>query len=96
MSPWKNSQSTDRFANVSTLGLKHSLPLEDLRELVLGLLSNLQEEVQEAGAGSASGSIASNFRIAVAGWDPVLIHCMLFFLCRAKPCMPLRLPLQTQ
>ena len=79
---------TNNYANVSTLGLKHPLPLEDRRELVLGVLNKLQDKVQEVCAGS--------FRIAVAGWDPVLIHCMLLFLCRAKPCMPLRLPLQTQ
>ena len=80
----------DKYANVSTLGLKHPLPLEERKELVLGLLNKLQEEVADAAAASASGSIAGNFRIAVASWGVVIIHAVLFYLCRAKPNMPLR------
>lgn len=79
--------SSDKYANVSTLGLKHPLPLEDRKELVLGLLNRLQEEVSEAAAASAP---AGNFRIAVASWGPILIHAVLYYLCRAKPGMPIR------
>ena len=77
---------TNNYANVSTLGLKHPLPLEDRRELVLGVLNKLQDEVQEV----SSGSVQGIFRIAVASWGPVLIHAVLYYLCRAKPGMPLR------
>ena len=77
---------TNNYANVSTLGLKHPLPLDDRRELVLGVLNKLQDEVQEV----SSGSVQGNFRIAVASWGPVLIHAVLFYLCRARPGMPLR------
>ena len=81
-SSWKNPEGNNRFANVSTLGLKQPLPLEDRRELVLGLLNKLQDEVQDVASG--------NFRITVASWGPVLIHAVLFYLCRARPGMPLR------
>ena len=81
-SSWKNPEGNNRFANVSTLGLKQPLPLEDRRELVLGLLNKLQDEVQDVASG--------NFRITVASWGPVLIHAVLFYLCRARPSMPLR------
>ena len=77
----------DKYGNVSTLGLKHPLPLEDRRELVLGLLSRLQEEVSEAAAASAP---AGSFRIAVGNWGPLVIHAVLYYLCRARPCMPIR------
>ena len=86
-STWKNLEGHDKYANVSTLGLKHPLPMEDRRGLVLGLLNKLQEKVPEVLSGS--------FRIAVSSWSPVLIHAVLFFLCRAKPCMPLRLRAST-
>ena len=90
---WKTRVSqdkwTDRFANVSTLGMKHPLPLEDRRDLVLGLLEKLQDEVDVASAsGNQEGQ--GGFKIAVAGWNQVLIHAILFYLCRAKPSMPIR------
>ena len=45
---WKKPSGSveDRFANVTTLGLKHPVPLEDRRELVLGLLNRLRDDVQ--------------------------------------------------
>ena len=86
---WGNS-GADKYGNVSTLGLKHPLPLEDRRELVLGLLTRLQEEVADAAVASSPGSVAGNFRIAVASWGVVIIHAVLFYLCRAKPSMPVR------
>ena len=58
--------SSDKYANVTTLGLKHPLPLEDRKELVLGLLNRLQEEVSEAVVTSVPGSISGNCRIAVS------------------------------
>ena len=88
---WKSPEGDkDKYANVSTLGLKHPLPMEDRRELVVSLLSRLQEEVGEAAAASVPGSATGNFRIAVANWGPVLIHGVLFYLCRARPAMPIR------
>ena len=86
-SPAGDQFSSDKYGNVCTLGLKHPLPIDDRRELVLGLLNRLQEEVSEAAAASAP---AGNFRIAVASWGPVLIHAVLYYLCRAKPGMPIR------
>ena len=86
---WKTPQG-DKYGNTTTLGLKHPLAMEDRRELVLGLLTMLQEEVTEAAAASAPGSIAGSFRITVATWGPVLIHAVLFYLCRATPSMPIR------
>ena len=88
-SVWGNGGS-EKYSNVSTLGLKHPMPLEDRKELVLGLLTRLQEEVVEASAASTPGSVAGNFRIAVASWGVVLVHAVLFYLCRAKPSMPVR------
>ena len=79
---WKNLEGHDKYANVSTLGLKHPLPLEDRRELVFAILSKLRDEVPEMLSGS--------FRIAVSSWSPVLIHAVLFYLCRARPGMSLR------
>ena len=81
-----NSPDKDKYDNVTTLGLKHPVPIEDRRELVLGLLNRLQEEVSAA----ADSAPAGNFRIAVAGWGPIIIHAMLYYLCRAKPSMPIR------
>ena len=73
----------DKYANVSTLGLKHPLPLEDRKELVVALLSRLQEEVGEAAAASAPGSVAGNFRMAVANWG--LLSLRPCFFTSAEP-----------
>ena len=58
--------------------------------MVLGLLNRLQEEVSEAAAASAPGSISGSFRIAVANWGPVIIHAVLLYLCRAPAGMLIR------
>ena len=77
--------SRDKYDNVTTLGLKHPLPIEDRRELVQGLLSKLQEEVSEGGAAPTG-----TFRIAVSGWGPPVLHAVLFSICRAKPSLAIR------
>ena len=54
------------------------MPLEDRRELVLGLVSKLQDEV---------GLDTGSFKLAVSAWGPVLLHAVLFYLARARPYM---------
>ena len=56
----------------------------------MGLLSKLQEEVHKADAGSATSSNTVNFRITVANWGRRIIHAVLFYLCRVRPCTPIR------
>ena len=84
----EKQEKQDKYSNVTTLGLKHPMPLEDRKDLILGLATRLQEDVSASGA-SASGT-TGNFRTAVASWGPVLIMGVLFFLCRAKASMQIR------
>ena len=72
---WKKAGGQD----VSTLGLKHPMPLEDRRDLVLSLINRLRDDVE--------GTQSVSFKLAVAGWGPVLLHAVFFHLCRARPCM---------
>ena len=55
------------------------MPLEDHRDLVLGLVNKLRDEVESTHGGS--------FKLAVSAWGPVLLHAVLFYLARARPCM---------
>jgi hypothetical protein len=71
---WKKAGGKD----VTTLGLKHPMPLEDRRDLVLGLVNKLRDDV---------GTEGGSFKLAVSAWGPVLLHAVLFYLARARPCM---------
>ena len=58
---WKEPGGKD----VTTLGLKHAMPLEDRRELVLGLVNGLRDDVESThGAPFQVGSVGVGARIA--------------------------------
>ena len=83
----KWGKDEDRFANCSTLGLKHPLALDDRREIIFKLLNKLQEDV--AILHRSRGGM--NFRLAVASWGPILIHAVLYLLCKVAPGMRISL-----
>jgi len=58
--------------------LKHPMPLEDRRDMVLGLVNKLQDDV---------GMEVTSFKVAVSAWGPALLDAVLFYLARARPCM---------
>ena len=75
----EGDREKSELEHVTTLGLKHPMPLEDHRDLVLGLVNKLRDEVESTHGGS--------FKLAVSAWGPVLLHAVLFYLARARPCM---------
>ncbi len=80
-----------RFANCGTLGTKHPLPLDDRKDLLLVILQKMQEVVSSDSSDSGvGGSMDSSFRVAISGWNAVVTHAALFYLCKVRPGMPLR------
>ena len=62
----------DRFENCTTLGLKHPVPLDERKELLLELM--------------ALGSPDTTFpRIGLFNWGPRTVHAAFMILCRAEP-----------
>ncbi len=69
----------DKFKNVGTLGCfgKHPLPLEDRKDIILGLVTAL-----------APGHNLS--RMAVAGWGPEITMAVFWLLTQSGPKTPIR------
>ena len=82
----KSGKDEDRFANCTTLGLKHPLAIDDRRDIILKLLNKLKEDVEIFH--QSRGSM--NFKLAVASWGPVLIHAVLWLLCKVGPGMKIQ------
>ena len=91
---WRDSQAThgageDKFRNCTTLATKHPLPLDDRKDLLLGILSRLQTLVASEAA-EEQVSITPFPRAAVGAWSAVTVQATIFVLCRAPASMPLR------
>ena len=89
---WKESQAThgageDKFRNCTTLATKHPLPLDDRKDLLLGILSSLQTMMESA---DHQGSITPFPRAAVGAWSAVTVQATIYVLCRAPASLPLR------
>lgn len=66
-----------------TLGMKHPLPVDERRELLIALLELIRNKHFDILAVFPS--------VAVAQWDLVVLHAALFYLCKAGPSTPLRI-----
>ena len=67
-----------------TLGMKHPLPADERRELLIALLELIRKK-------HVGCDLAVFPSVAVAQWDLLVLHGAFFFLCKAGPSTPLRI-----
>ena len=67
-----------------TLGMKHPLPADERRELLIALLELIRKK-------HVGGDLAVFPSVAVAQWDLLVFHGAFFFWCKVGPSTPLRI-----
>ena len=76
-------ESKKQISFYTTLGMKHPLPADKRRELLITLLRLIRQK--------HVNTLAVFPSVALAQWDLLQVHAALFYLCKASPSTQLRI-----